>query len=221
MGIIDRKNSVEKDCLCSFNFKKILTIAVTGSAGSGKSLVCQLFKKLGLVVLDCDSIARQVVAPGKSAYIEIVNLFGQEIVLSNEYINRSAIRDRIINDSILRKKLENILHPVILDTLFDEIKKAEYTKEKACAVEVPLLFELGLENKFDIVLTIAGNRDQLINRIVSRDGVSLDSANRILDIQMEQNEKIRRSKYVLYNRGSIEDLFNKVFLFYNQIKKNY
>ena len=81
---------------------KILKIAVTGSAGSGKSLVCNCFKTIGLVTLDCDVIARQVVEPGTTGFEKVVALFGQKVVNKQGSLDRAGLRSIIIdNNSIV------------------------------------------------------------------------------------------------------------------------
>ncbi len=91
----------------------ILKIAVSGSAGSGKSIVCQRFNELGLVTLDCDIIARQVVEPGKSGFDKIVELFGKTILSKEGILDRARLRNIIVENPVLREKMEDILHPQI------------------------------------------------------------------------------------------------------------
>ena len=88
---------------------KNLRIALTGSAGSGKSLVCQRFKQIGLMTLDCDYIARQVVEPGKSGFEKIVELFGSGVVGKQGALDRAMLRKIVVNDSLLLKKMEPLL----------------------------------------------------------------------------------------------------------------
>jgi dephospho-CoA kinase len=199
---------------------KILKIAVTGSAGSGKSLVCRRLKELGLVTLDCDQIARQIVEPGKPAYNKVKGLFGNGVVQKDLQLYRSKLRALILEKPLLRKKMEGILHPEILDELFLQIKTTEYKKEKAVAVEVPLLFELDMGIQFDVTITVAAKDSDLAVRISSRDGVSLENAQKILDLQMPQSEKIQRSDHVISNNGTTRELFDSVDELYARLKKN-
>jgi len=198
----------------------ILKIAVTGSAGSGKSIVCRRFNELGLVTLDCDQIAREVVEPGKPAYNKVVALFGNDVVLENRQLDRLKLRNIIVDKPGLRKKMEGILHPQILKDLFLQIETADYKKEKAVAVEVPLLFELDMNIAFDVSITVAAKDGDLIQRISSRDSVSTESAKKILDLQLAQEEKIKRSDFVLWNKGTLQELFDSVDKLYAQLKKN-
>ena len=133
---------------------KILRIAITGSAGSGKSLVCRRFKTIGLVTLDCDVIARQVVEPGKPGFKKIVEVFGRSVLEKTGTLDRVLLRNIIVDDAILRKKMEDILHPQILMEMVSQIENAVYKDKKAVAVEVPLLFELGMEKQFDATVVV-------------------------------------------------------------------
>jgi dephospho-CoA kinase len=199
----------------------IFKIAVTGSAGSGKSLVCKNFIELGLTGFDCDQIAREVVEPGMQAYNEIVDLFGQKIVAKDKSLNRPALRKIIANNDKLRKSLEDIIHPAILNNLFFKIDKTEARGEKIVVVEIPLLFELGLKDRFDYIVTVAGDEEDLIARIMNRDNVSTQDAKDILNIQFSQKEKIEESDHVIWNTAGASDVKGAVDRLYQKIQKEY
>ncbi|MBU0973410.1 MAG: dephospho-CoA kinase [Proteobacteria bacterium] len=199
----------------------MLRIGVTGSAGSGKSLVCQGFKTLGLVTIDCDQIARQVVAPGQKAYGGVKALFGPSVVKQDQTLDREMMRNLVVSRPELRKQLEALLHPLIAEQMVLQMKTAVYDKEPACAVEVPLLFELGMENKFDLTLVVVASRERLLERISERDTVSIASAGKILDLQMAQEKKMQQADYVIKNNGNPGELFESVENFYTTIKKEF
>ena len=199
---------------------KILKIGVTGSAGSGKSLVCRCFEKLGLEVFDCDGIARQVVAPGRPAYDRVVELFGPQVVGNDLSLDRSAMRRIILRDSSKRIALEKILHPEIIREMIRQMETAPYKKEKACAVEVPLLFELGMETYFDITLVVIAEQATLEQRISARDGVDRDGAKQMLALQMDQEQKKQRATHVIENKGSQEQLFKNLEILYKKLVKS-
>ncbi len=199
--------------------QNILTIAITGSAGSGKSLVRQAFERIGLLGFDADAVARKVVEPGQRAYGKLVELFGREIVGKDGHLDRAAMREQMIADAGLRKKMEALLHPIIVETLFSDMYNAAYPKEPACAVEVPLLFELGLENRFDTVVVVTSHESDLLARISHRDSVSQASAKKMLSLQMKQEEKIQRADHVIYNTGEPEQVFKKVADLYENLQK--
>ena len=199
----------------------IFKIAVTGSAGSGKSLVCNYFSELGFIMFDCDRIARQVVEPGEQAYNDIIDFFGKEIVLDSGSLNRVALRKIIASDVKMRKRLENIIHPAILKDLFFKIKETEAGGENAVVVEIPLLFELNLMDKFDYIIAVAGQDKDLVTRIVKRDRVTRKEAQDILTIQLSQKEKNERSDFVIWNTSGISALKSSVDTLYKKIIKEY
>jgi len=198
-----------------------LKIGVTGSAGSGKSLVCTGFKNIGLVTLDCDKIARQVVEPGEMGYKGVVALFGPDVVRQDQTLDRARLRNLVVNRSGLRKQLESLLHPLIIEEMTSQMEDAVYGREPACVVEVPLLFELGMEDKFDVTIVVVAARSVLLERISRRDKVSMESAGKMLDLQMAQKEKIKQADHVIENRGKPGELFESVEKLYTKIKKEF
>lgn len=195
----------------------MLKIGVTGSAGSGKSLVCEGFRRIGLITLDCDEIARQVVAPGQAAYNQVVKAFGPGIVASDRTLDRSALRRMIVTTKGSREKLESILHPVIISETVRQMDEAVHSKQTSCAVEVPLLFELGMENLFDVIVVVTAADSTLVDRIAGRDGVGRESAQKLLAIQMPQSEKIQKADYVIENTGEPEAVFKSVDVLYRKL----
>ncbi len=173
----------------------ILKIGVTGSAGSGKSLVCKGFKELGLVTLDCDQIAREVVEPGEKTYAAVVAFFGEKILQPDLTLDRAKLRQVMVDQPESRQKLESLLHPAIIQRMADQIMGADYSRESACAIEVPLLFELGMESFFDVTLVVTCPDHRLVERICARDGVGQDSARKMLAVQMRQADKVERADY--------------------------
>ena len=199
----------------------ILKIGVTGSAGSGKSMVCQGFKRLGLVTFDCDLIARQVVEPGQTAYEAVIACFGSEAVKPDKTLDRGWLRNRVVQRPDLRKQLEALLHPLIVKKMVLDMKTAVYDRERACAVEVPLLFELKMGSVFNVTIVVVSDQSTLLERIAMRDKVSLESAGKLLDLQMAQSEKIKQADHVIENYGKPGELFESVEKLYIKIKKEF
>jgi dephospho-CoA kinase len=195
----------------------MLKIGVTGSAGSGKSLVCEGFRRIGLVTLDCDEIAKQVVEPGRAAYDQVVKAFGSKIVAPDGTLDRSGLRRMIVTTKGGREKLESILHPVIISETVRLMNDAVYSKQTSCAVEVPLLFELGMESLFDVVVVVTAADCALVDRISCRDGVDRESAKKLLAIQMPQSEKVQKADYVIENGGEPGAVFTSVEVLYRKL----
>lgn len=200
--------------------KDFLKIAVTGSAGSGKSLVCERFNQLGAGTLDCDAIARQVVEPGQSGLEKLVERFGNTILTDQKTLDRSVLRNILINQEGSKKEIEEILHPLIRSQMNKQIKTLLYKgKKKIVVVEVPLLFESGLDDQFDCTIVVASNSENLIERISQRDGVSKEDAKKILGLQMDQEEKKARADHVIINTQTPSELFESVDNLFDKIKK--
>ncbi len=189
---------------------EIFKLAITGSAGSGKSLVCLRLFHLGWPVFDCDRIARQVVAPGRPAYYEMVGLFGPDCVMTSGELDRAKMRHIIVNSDTMRQRMEAIIHPAILESLFEKMEITAASGQKKVAVEVPLLFELGLDSQFDCCVTVAATHDAMTQRIVARDRVPEQSARKMLALQMDIEEKISRSDHVIWNNADMDQLMRSV-----------
>lgn len=197
--------------------KKIKKIAVTGGAASGKSTVCSCLEKKGLPVISLDAISRDVVQPGMPAYKKIVASFGEEVLQNDGSLNRPVLRDMITRDPQRRKALESWVQPEILRMMQDKINQYEKQGRPAVVVEVPLLFELNLEKKFDVSVLVAVEKNIQIRRLTSRDCVSEDAAKALVDIQMALDEKKKRADIIIENNGSYEMLCSsteKVFKIY-------
>ncbi|MCP3901837.1 MAG: dephospho-CoA kinase [Desulfobacteraceae bacterium] len=199
----------------------IFKIAVTGSAGSGKSLVGARFIELGVKVFDCDKIARQIVEPGEQAYIDIIGFFGKGILQNNGCLDRLKLRQIISKDDKKRSRLESIIHPALLNDLSLKIEGSEEIGEDIVIVEIPLLFESDLTHMFDFIVMVAGPEDGLVDRIVKRDKVSKKEAQEILNIQLSQEEKIEKSDFVIWNTSNMTELEYSVDSLYKKIKKEY
>ena len=200
------------------NKKKTIKVAVTGGAGSGKTSVCNILKKMGVQVVFSDVIAREVVSPGTPAYKNIIDFFGKGVLEENGFLNRQLLRSIIANDDYARKTLEKIVHPEIIKLIQLKMNKAEKDVKQFVFVEIPLLFELCLENLFDLVITVSAEYELRIKRLMCRDKVSRYDAESLFSLQMPEDEKIKRAELVIKNNGSIEQLIKSVEVVYSEIK---
>ena len=93
------------------------TIGLTGGVASGKSVVAKLFGDLGIVVIDADVAAREVVAPGSEGLAAVVAAFGKDVLATTGELDRAAMRRRVFEDDTARGRLEAIVHPRVRTTL--------------------------------------------------------------------------------------------------------
>jgi dephospho-CoA kinase len=200
--------------------KKVFKVAVTGGAGSGKSSVCNRLKGLGIKIISSDALAREAVAPGSTAHEKILNYFGKRVLLSDGKLNRQMLRRIIVNDSAARLSLERFIHPEISKLMQRKMAQAEQHGDRVVAVEVPLLFELGMEEQFDLVIVVSADPKLRVKRLMGRDNVSREDAEKLLNVQMPDQEKVKRGGFVLSNNGSTEQLINSVDRLYEKFLKN-
>ena len=200
-----------------------LKVAVTGSAGSGKTAVCNRLKALGLRVINTDTLAREVVVPGSRGFGEILSRFGQKVLQVDGSLNRSEMRRIITSDEDARRSLENIVHPKIIERMEREMARAVMGGRTIFFVEVPLLFEAGWNDYFDVIVMVSADDEMRIQRLMARDNVSRQEAQALLQIQKPDREKIQYSDFIIKNNGSRQQLEREVerFLkmFYQKYKK--
>jgi dephospho-CoA kinase len=202
------------------SINKVFKVAVTGGAGSGKSSVCNRLKELGITIISSDALAREAVAPGSTAHKKILNYFGEKIVLSDGKLNRQMLRRIIVNDGAARRSLEQFIHPEITKLMQRKMAQAEKNGDRVVAVEIPLLFELGIEKQFDIVVIVSADPKLRVKRLMDRDNVFREDAEELLNVQMPDQEKVKRGGFVLSNNGSAKQLISSVDRFYEKYLKN-
>lgn len=199
----------------------VLKVAVTGGAGSGKTTVCNRLKELGVKVISSDALAKEAVAQGSLAHEKIVNYFGKKVLLNDGNLNRQELRSIIITDDVARLALERFIHPEISRLMHLRIAQAEQDGDPVLLVEVPLLFELGMAEQFDVVIVVSADHELRVKRLMDRDNVSSDEAENLINVQMPQAEKVERAEFVLENNGSKDQLIRSVDLLFNNFFQKY
>ena len=198
--------------------KKILKVAVTGGAGSGKTSVCNRLKALGVKVISADEMAREAVAPGSTAFKKIVRYFGDTVLLSDGTLNRRILRRMITDDDNARLAMERFIHHEIAKLILKNVVCAEKEGCPMVVIEVPLLFELGMKEKFDWVVVVSADKERRVKRLMERDQTSRDEAMDLINVQMPDKEKVDRADYVVRNEGSMEKLVESVDILFNNLK---
>lgn len=187
-----------------------MKIAVTGGAASGKSFVCRRLLEKGITVISLDDVSRDLMRPGTAVFQSVVHAFGQEVLRADGTLDRHALRQMITVSTESRQRLEGIVQPAILNEMNRLIRESEVREEPYVVVEVPLLFELGMERQFDVSILVAVDPDTQVMRLVQRDGVSEADARRLMDLQMPLGEKMARADIVIDNSGSSDNLYREV-----------
>ena len=200
--------------------KKILKVAVTGGAGSGKTSVCNRLKELGVKVISADEMAREAVAPGSTAFKKIVRYFGRTVLLSDGTLNRKILRQMITDDDDARLTLERFIHHEIEKLIHKNVICAEKDGCSMVVIEIPLLFELGMKERFDWVVVVSADKESRVKRLMERDRTSRGAAEDLINVQMPDKEKISRADYVVWNEGSMEKLIVSVDVLFENLTKS-
>ena len=179
----------------------MLKIAITGGAGTGKSTVARMFKGLGAEVLDADQIAREAVAVGAPAWVELRRLYGADYFNGNGELNRSRLARLVFADPEERRRLDGLIHPRVEAELKARVAELGRRGKALVLVEVPLLFETGREAAFDRVIVVAAPEALQIRRLRGRDRRGADEIRGILQAQWPLADKVARADYVVDNGG--------------------
>jgi dephospho-CoA kinase len=197
----------------------MLKIAITGGAGSGKSVVARMFQELGAAVLDADEIAHQVVAVGAPAWEKLKEVFGPEFFLENGELNRPLMARKVFADPHARTRLNAIVHPYVGQEIRKRLGELERQGAKMVLVEVPLLFEAGLEGGYDKVIVVDADPREQVERLQARDQRSEAEIQGIIDAQMPLKNKASRADYLVDNRGSLGETRRQVQIIWKNLQK--
>ena len=185
-------------------------IGITGGIATGKSTLTNLLRKRGYKVIDADSISKEVTQIGKPSYYEIIDCFGHEILLEDNSINRKKLARLIFENSNLRKKLNNIVHPRVFEEIQARIHR-NCKDNEIIYVEIPLLFETierailyGLE--FNEIWVVYADYDTQLERLMNRDNISKDEAILKIKSQMDLDEKAKIANRVIHNNGNTDEM---------------
>jgi dephospho-CoA kinase len=192
----------------------MLVIGLTGGIGSGKSTVANLFKELGITIVDTDIIARELVQPGQEALNEIISSFGTSLLQTDGQLDRKQLGQITFSDVRARKQLESILHPRIRQIMLAQLDAA--TSPYAIAV-IPLLFESHQQATVDRVLVVDCDENTQIQRVKKRDQRSAQQIRNIIQAQSSREYRLAHADDVIVNTNDADELQQQVI----QLHKKY
>jgi dephospho-CoA kinase len=184
----------------------MMKVALTGNAASGKTTLARIWAREGIPVISADDLARDAVAPGTPGLAAVLAAFGPQVLRGDGTLDRDALRALVFQDSSLRKRLEEIVHPIIAALREERMEREAAMGNRLVVAEIPLLFEVGLEGEFDVVVLVDAPYRERLRRLTQLRGLEEEEARRILDAQMPSEVKLPRASYVIHNAGSQEDL---------------
>ena len=198
----------------------MLNVGLTGGIASGKSTVARMLVEKGAVLIDFDELTREVEEPDKPAWWEIVRHFGEAVLLPDRRIDRGKLGEIVFADPVKRRLLNDIVHPAVFDEWRKRLTEIERRQPDAVVLsDIPLLIEAGLEKMVDVVLLIYIPPDEQIRRLMARNGLSREEAERRVSAQMPIAQKIPRADRVIRNEGSIEETAREVERIWEELRR--
>ena len=190
---------------------KTLKVALTGGIASGKTLVSDLLEIHGCYIVDLDVIAREVVLPGTEGLMELVEIFGESILLTDGTLNRKHLRDELYKKGRNRAIIEQILHPKILQKMKTSMDEC---KEGVIVIVIPLLVEKNLWEPFDRAIVVDCEIETQLARLMSRENIDKEKAEVMLMAQASREQRLQLNDYlptdIIENNSKISDLKEKV-----------
>ena len=177
----------------------MIKYALVGNIASGKSEAEKIFDKLGFVVIDTDLITHDILIDRP----DVPKAFANYDVFEYGRLSKDKLGKLVFSAPELKQRLENIIHPLIKEELENVFKI--YSNESCVFVSVPLLFEVGWEDMFDKIIFIKSDDDIRLKRLMKNRGYSKEYAQTRISSQLPQEEKIKKSDYIIENNSSLED----------------
>lgn len=181
------------------------TIAIIGGIACGKSSALQFFKDKKIEVFSADIIAKELTQIGTQEYLKIVSKLGPSILQANQELDRSKLRNLLINNSSFKQWLESLLHPKIKSLL---LEAKNHAKSPYCVLEIPLLKSKD-DYQINRVLCINCSPNTQISRLKTRQ-LSKEDIQGMLDLQIPFKERIALADDILENNGNLDDFYQKL-----------
>ena len=185
----------------------MLIVGLTGGIATGKSTVASMFEKRGAVLVDFDVLSRVVVEPDTPAWKEIVEFFGESVLMENRSLDRAKLSEIVFVDEKKRKTLEGFIYPRLFEEYSRRIEEIGKNDPDAIVLaDVPLLIEVRLQSMFEKIVVVYATREEQISRLIERDGLDREAALNRLEAQMPTEEKLKHADYVVHNSGPLQEV---------------
>jgi dephospho-CoA kinase len=196
----------------------MLKVGLTGSIAVGKSFVLSVLRELGCATFDADKIAHSVMEQGRPAYEDIVREFGRGVLSEDGSIDRAKLGAIVFADEARRKRLNQIVHPRVIEDQDRLLRDVEKENPLGIAViDAALIIESGGYKRFDKLIVAFCDREIQIERLMRRNGITREDAERRIAAQMSSDEKRRYADYEIDTSGTFDqtrhqvtDVFNKL-----------
>ena len=198
----------------------MLSVGLTGGIASGKSAAARLFVLKGASLIDADLMARQVVQRGEEGFQPVIDAFGSGIITPSGELDRVKLGAIVFADPVKRQLLDTILHPFIINRIFSRIEELDNQRYSGIVIaDIPLLFECGLQQRFDKTVLVYASPETQQQRLIQRNSISPESARQRLCAQMAIDDKRHYADYIIENTGSLDALEEQVSAVWSLLSK--
>jgi len=181
-------------------------IAITGGIGSGKTTVAGWIKETGVPVIDADVVSRALTAPGGKALPPIRDAFGDAVFQPDGSLNRAALAELVFReDPANQQQLNAILHPMVIANMRDQLNALAAKGVPVAVIEVPLLYESGMESMADAVICVSALQETRLKRLMERSGLTREQALARMRLQQDVKKTEALADYVIHTDGSTID----------------
>ncbi len=198
----------------------MVVIGLTGATGAGKGFFGKTAsEKYGVVHIDTDKIAREVVMPGEPCLEDIKSFFGDTVINEDGTLNRKKLGEIVFSDAEKLSMLNKITHHYITDRVNQVIEKARNNKEKAVIIDAPLLFESGENELCNVTVGVIAEKSTRKSRIMFRDGISEEMADKRIAAGKDEAFFREKCDYILENNGDEAEFTQKAGFIIEEILK--
>jgi len=191
-----------------------LRVGVTGGIGSGKTALTAWLSEQGIVIVDADRVAREVVQPGTPALKAIIDAFGEQYLTQDGNLDRAAMRQLVFGDEEKRLLLESITHPQIREALWDQLQRAD---SAYVVLSSPLLLESGQSEMVDVSVVVDVPEEMQIQRTMARDANDKALVEKIMAAQMRRQKRLELADIVVDNSGDLSALHDRAALLHETL----
>ena len=184
----------------------MLSIALTGNIGAGKTTVAELFRSWGATIIDADQLVRAAQAPGQPTLARVAERFGPELIRADGTLDRAGLRAKVLADAGALADLNRIVHPEVHRRRKQLLHEAQARGDRIVVSDIPLLFEAVDPAEFDAVVLVDAPEPLRRARLLASRAVSPDEIDRLIRAQLPSGTKRARSDYVIDNEGTLEEL---------------
>ena len=195
----------------------MLLVGLTGGIGAGKSTVATLLAEHGAVVIDADSIVRELQRPGTDVFRAIVDRFGSQVVAADGTLDRERLADIVFRNDDSRSALNAIVHPAVYAVMSERIAAVK-EDDKVVVLDIPLLAESGGGGGMDAVVVVEADEEMRVARVVSERSLDAEDVRARMAAQASSEQRKALADVVIRNNGTPEDLRAQVDALWEQLR---